>query len=469
MNSTTLDRVVACIASATRYPSELLNANADLESDLGIDSVKLLEIVMALSDEFGLHLASHDRDASIRTIEDMAVWIEGLLTKSEQALPDMQANERPNIEAITQEASSGSRSEATGSDKHWPVNEEPSESRNHGRPSNDDGLPSGANGSGLTNAGQFAYGNGLDMLRGARSGSSDDPIRFIHSSGHSQPAGGHTPMAHDRRETTAHGPLSGRVALVTGSGRGVGRTTARLLASRGATVIVNSFHSRERGEQTVSDIIDEGGRAVHYWGSVANPSHVEQIFAQIEQRFGRLDILVCNASDGRIGPFMDLTAEDWERAFRTNVVGHHHCAKKAAPLMRAGGGGSIITLSAVGSNGYIDGLGSQGVVKAAVETMTRYLACELGPFGIRVNCVVGGPVYGDLLSKFSDARMTQNHWESMTADRELCSPLDLANAIGFLVSEEARGVNGSVWVVDHGFSAVADGRTAGRHVVANIR
>ena len=197
--------------------------------------------------------------------------------------------------------------------------------------------------------------------------------------------------------------LSGRVALVTGSGRGIGRTVARLLARRGATVIVNSFHSREQGEQTAAEIDAEDGRAVHLWGSVANPDHVDEMFGQIEKQFG-LDILVCNASDGRIGPFLDLTPQDWDRAFRTNVSGHHQCAVRAAELMRPRGGGSIVTMSAVGAHHFVDGLGCQGVVKAAVESLTRYLACALGPSGIRVNCVAGGPVYGDLLAKFPEAR-----------------------------------------------------------------
>ncbi|MEO8268269.1 MAG: SDR family oxidoreductase, partial [Aureliella sp.] len=269
-----------------------------------------------------------------------------------------------------------------------------------------------------------------------------------------------SPNTHNQARPTSKAgrSLDGRVALVTGSGRGVGRTIARLLASRGAQVIVNSFHSREDGEQTTAEINAQGDQAVHIWGSVANPSHVDRIFNQIEEQFERLDILVCNASDGRIGPFMELTAGDWERAFRTNVSGHHQCAVRAAPLMRSGRS-SIVTLSAVGATRFINGLGSQGVVKAAVESMTRYLACELGQFGIRVNCVAGGPVYGDLLEKFPAAEATQKHWESLTPDGELCSPMDLANAIGFLVSDEARGINGAVWMVDHGFSAVADGRS----------
>jgi len=117
-----------------------------------------------------------------------------------------------------------------------------------------------------------------------------------------------------------------------------------------------------------------------------------------------------------------------------------------------------VTMSAVGAHRYVDGLGSQGVVKAAVESQTRYLACELGKFGIRVNCVAGGPVYGDLMDKFPNARFAQHHFESVAPDSKLTSPMDLARTIAFLVSDEARGINGAIWTVDHGFSAMESGQ-----------
>lgn len=429
MNDSNFPRVVECIARTTRYPAELLTPDADLENDLGIDSVKRLEIVVALSDEFGLRLDLEERSASIRTIQHVATWVQDVLHR------ESSIDARPTIEETGNHVT----------DQHASTNDTtnrvasllpPPES--HGR---------------ITPNGH------------------DDSNHYAHAASSSQPPQPHFRQAPQLRKskdeipkptngssTTAAKSLAGRVALVTGSGRGVGKTIARLLASKGATVIINSFHSREQGDETAAEINQAGGSAIHLWGSVANPRQVDHIFEQIEQQFGRLDILICNASNGRIGPFMELTLDDWDKAFRTNVTGHHQCAVKAAPLMRASGGGSIVTMSAVGSNGYIDGLGSQGVVKAAVETMTKYLACELGQFGIRVNCVAGGPVYGDLLSKFPGARSTQDHWESITPDGQLCSPMDLANAIVFLVGDDAKGINGSVWMVDHGFSAMADGR-----------
>jgi NAD(P)-dependent dehydrogenase (short-subunit alcohol dehydrogenase family)/acyl carrier protein len=404
----TLDRVIKSISVTTRYPLHLLTAQADLENDLGIDSVKRLEIVLDLSEEFKIPLDREPRDTAIRSIQDVANWVD---TLTSQSSPVLQSS--------------------------------PVSSPRFDQPS---GIsdPASLRSKPVLQKRENSYGNAQYLQMSQPSNSQGPSVRLERSFGVPSTSFGRA--------------LHGRVAFVTGSGRGVGQTIARLLASRGATVIVNSFHSRELGEQTAAEINESGNLACHMWGSIANPQHVDEIFKQIQARFGRLDILICNASDGRIGNFLELNSDDWDRAFRTNVVGHHQCSVRAASLMRSHGGGSIVTISAVGSHGYIEGLGSQGVVKAAVETMTRYLACELGQYGIRVNCVVGGPVYGELLSKFPNARSTQHHWESMTPDGTLCTSMDLANAVGFLVSDEAGGVNGSIWNVDHGFSAIADGR-----------
>lgn len=322
MNSHTLRRVVEQIANVTRYPEELLTVNADLADDLGIDSVKNLEIVLALGEEFSLDLAAESRDPTIRTIGQVAEWIERL-SASQLAQPAL----TEASELLAQPVSGVSQPDVT-----WHAGQA-SQPAPH--------LP-------FEDALDTAYNTTVP-----------------------------TAVRHPTPAPKASQPLAGRIAFITGSGHGVGRTIASLLAARGAHVIINSFHSRDQGDQTTADINAQGGQATHLWGSVANPNHVERMFSEIEDHFGRLDILVCNASDGRIGSFMDLTAEDWDKAFRTNVSGHHQCAVRAAQLMRATGG-SIITMSAVGAKRFIHGLGSQAVVKAAVESLTRYLACELG-------------------------------------------------------------------------------------------
>ena len=197
---------------------------------------------------------------------------------------------------------------------------------------------------------------------------------------------------------------------------------------------------------------------MHLWGSVANPNQVDTIFDQIEREIGYLDILICNASDGKLGSFIDIQQEDWNRAFQTNVTGHYQCAMRASRLMQRRGSGSIVTMSSVAAHRYVQGMGCQGVVKAAVEAMTRNLACELAPYGIRINCISGGPVYGEVMSQYPESRATFNYWESIVPDGELCSPMDLASTIAFLVSDEARAINGAIWTVDHGASTRAHSR-----------
>lgn len=436
----TLDRVINSISATTRYPLHLLTAQADLENDLGIDSVKRLEIVLDLGEEFKIPLDREPRDTSIRTIQDVADWVDALTSQPSPAtLPRF---DQPSVTSVPAPLGSMTSDIDTSNNHSHSRTEVFANAQTTARMESRIPLPKRENSQAI---GQFLPLPQLVKSQGPS-------IRLEPSIG--------------APSTSVGRPLNGRVALVTGSGHGVGQTTARLLASRGATVIVNSFHSRELGERTAAEINESGNSACHMWGSIANTQHVDEMFNQIQARFGRLDILICNASDGRIGNFLELESDDWDRAFRTNVIGHHQCSVRAASLMRTHGGGSIVTMSAVGSHGYIEGLGSQGVVKAAVETMTRYLACELGQYGIRVNCVVGGPVYGELLSKFPNSRSTQHHWESMTPDGSLCSPMDLANAVGFLVSDESSGVNGSIWNVDHGFSAIADGRPL-RYTAAN--
>src|SRR5205085_1505679 len=136
----------------------------------------------------------------------------------------------------------------------------------------------------------------------------------------------------------------GKVALVTGSGHGLGRAIAAQLARLGATVVVNSFHSRQRGEDATAEIVAAGGKAVHLWGSVTNPAHLGQIFGQIDSRFGGLDFFVSNASNGILAPVKDISPDHWDRAFRTNVIALHQIALLAAERMRRRGGGKIVAL-----------------------------------------------------------------------------------------------------------------------------
>jgi NAD(P)-dependent dehydrogenase (short-subunit alcohol dehydrogenase family)/acyl carrier protein len=246
-------------------------------------------------------------------------------------------------------------------------------------------------------------------------------------------------------------PFAGKIALVTGSGHGIGRAIALRLGELGASVVVNSFHSRQRGEQTARDIEEAGGEAFHVWGSVAKPEQIRRIFAEIERRFGRLDFLVCNASNGMIAPLEQITDEHWDRAFRTNVLSLHQGALLAAPLMRPHGG-KIVALSSPGAQRYIEYFGCMGPVKAAVESLTRYLAIELAPDNIQVNAVSAGPIYGELLSKYPDAERLVPYWESLSVGNRLGEESDVANFVTYLLSEAADKITGSVLLLDSGGS-----------------
>jgi NAD(P)-dependent dehydrogenase (short-subunit alcohol dehydrogenase family) len=247
--------------------------------------------------------------------------------------------------------------------------------------------------------------------------------------------------------------LNGRTALVTGSGRGLGRDMAVYLAELGATVVVNSFHSRQQGIATAEEIQAAGGEAVHVWGSVANTEHVETLFGEIESRFGGLDFFISSASNGMLARLEDITPEHWEKAFRTNVVGLHQSALRAARLMRRRGGGKIITMSSPAAHGYVDYFGCMGAVKAAVESLTRSLAIELARDNIQVNCVSPGPVYGELLDKWPESQRLVAQWESNTAYGRLCEARDVSHFVAYLLSEPVKLFTGSVLVMDGGISS----------------
>jgi NAD(P)-dependent dehydrogenase (short-subunit alcohol dehydrogenase family)/acyl carrier protein len=253
--------------------------------------------------------------------------------------------------------------------------------------------------------------------------------------------------------TPALKPFAGKVALVTGSGRGLGKDIAGYLAELGATVVVNSFHSRDQGIRTTAEINDAGGEAMHVWGSVANPDHVDTIFREVEERYGALDFFVSSASNGMLARLEDITVEHWEKAFRTNVVGLHQSAMRAARLMRKRGGGKIITLSSPAAHGYVDYFGCMGAVKAAVESLTRSLAIELAKDNIQVNCVSPGPVYGELLQKWPESERLVKQWEGNTAYGRLCEARDVSHFVAYLLSEPVKLFTGSVLILDGGISS----------------
>ncbi|NRD57260.1 SDR family oxidoreductase [Corallococcus exiguus] len=470
--SNILEQVRQCAASVTRYPLDILTEHAQLEDELGIDSVKLAEIAAVIAREFQLPPDRLPRNGKARTLGAIA----GAVTEAlgTEPVPSLHVATSVVPAVVEAKASTGDAKASTGAPATLDllprvravfarVTRYPEEL--------------------LTPHADLEDELGIDSVKQAEVmavlmkelGLSDAPkpsqrLRTMAAIADAArallPAA--PPVVEARPRAPVHVapapvpsrtelPFAGKVALVTGSGKGIGRVIATRLARAGATVVVNSFHSREDGEKTARDICDAGGKAVHLWGSVAQEDHLERMFAAIREQLGGLDLLVCNASNGLIGPFDRIAPRDWDKAFRTCITGTYECAMRARPLMAARGGGSIVTMSTSMSQRYMHDLGCQGVVKAGVESLTRYLAAELAPEGIRTNCVSAGPVHGDLLGMFPDAPERVARWESATPGGRLCTADDVADVTELLLGPKTQRVNGAIWVVDAGLSGTVDG------------
>jgi len=244
--------------------------------------------------------------------------------------------------------------------------------------------------------------------------------------------------------------LEGRLALVTGGGRGIGRAIALKLASQGSDIIVNFFRHRESAEQTAKDIQALGVKAEAIRSNVGEPAKIDEMFDMIGNKFGRLDILINNAASGVGRPAMDVDVKAWEWTMNINARACLLCAQRAAKLME-GRGGKIVSISSLGSPFVLPNYSIVGVSKAAVEALTRYLAIELAPQGICVNAVAASAVETEALKFYFKEGLVKDKRQVTPAGR-MVIPEDVANVVAFLCSEEAFMIRGQTVVVDGGTS-----------------
>jgi enoyl-[acyl-carrier protein] reductase III len=245
--------------------------------------------------------------------------------------------------------------------------------------------------------------------------------------------------------------VRGKIALVTGGGRGIGRAIVLELARRGADVVVNYLRNADAAEATAGAARALGVQAVALRGHVGEPEKVEALFATVREQFGALDILVNNAASGVIRPVLELEARHWDWTLDINARGAWLCAKQAVALM-AGRGGRIVNISSLGSGRVLKNYAAVGVSKAALEALTRYLAVELAPFGIVVNAVAGGLVETEALRYFEDREAMLADARERTPAGRMVTPEDLASAVAFLCGPGAEMIRGQVLVVDGGYS-----------------
>ena len=249
--------------------------------------------------------------------------------------------------------------------------------------------------------------------------------------------------------------LSGKTALVTGSSRGIGRAIALKLGTLGADVAVNYVTSERDALDVVQQLHAMGRRAFAVRADVSNVEQLQSLFGGVKAEWGSLDIYINNAIDvASFGPIMRLRADGWRHTIDSHVTTFLLASQHAARLMD-GREGSIVALSSLGSRGYIPGYAPVGVGKAAIEALTRYLAVELGPSGIRVNTVSGGPVDTDSLRRFSTYEQMKEASARLAPGRRMGQPEDIADVVAFLCTKDARWIYGQTLIVDGGLSLLA--------------
>ena len=250
-------------------------------------------------------------------------------------------------------------------------------------------------------------------------------------------------------------PLNGRTALVTGSSRGIGRAIALKLGALGADVAINYVTREHDANSAVDALTAMGRRAFAVPANVSKDEDLGRLFDRVGTEWGSLDIYINNAIDvASFGPVLRLRAAPWRHTIDSHVTTFLLGSQRAAKLMQ-GRTGVIIALSSLGSRSYVPGYAPIGVGKAAIEALTRYLAMELGPAGIRVNTVSAGPIDTDSLRQFSTFEQMKDASIRLSPARRMGQPGDVADVIGFLCTDEARWVCGQTLIVDGGFSLLS--------------
>jgi enoyl-[acyl-carrier protein] reductase III len=248
--------------------------------------------------------------------------------------------------------------------------------------------------------------------------------------------------------------FAGKVALITGSGRGIGKTIALRFASEGADVVLNYFRNRETAEATAEEI-QALGRQVHVVrADIGKPEDLERLVDSAAETFGGLDILIHNAASGYNRPVMEQRVKGWDWTLNINARAALFLAQRAAPLMAARGGGAMVSMSSVGAQRVLPEYVVVGASKAALEAVTRYLAVELAPMKIVVNAVSAGMVQTDALQHFPNMRerfeeLTAYALERTPAGQMLTSE-DVAGVVAFLCSPEAFMIRGQTILIDGG-------------------
>ncbi len=250
-----------------------------------------------------------------------------------------------------------------------------------------------------------------------------------------------------------------KIALVTGSGRGIGRAIALHFARLGADVVINFFRNRAPAEQTAEEVRALGRRALVVKANVGDIEDIQALFDAVENEFGALDILIHNAASGYNRPALKQKPKGWDWSMNINARSLLFAAQRAVPLMEKRGGGAIVSISSPGSFRVLPDYVVVGASKAALEALTRYLAVELAAHNIVVNAVSPGIVLTDALKHFDSLKKEGLIEQAIAATPagRLVTPEDVAQVVAFLCSPAAAMIRGQTILVDGGYTLPVPG------------
>jgi len=249
--------------------------------------------------------------------------------------------------------------------------------------------------------------------------------------------------------------LEGKVALVTGARRGMGRTHCLILASAGAKVVVSDIN-KEECQKVVAEIEDKGGEALAVKCDISQKSEVEAMVAQAVERFGRVDILVNNAGIADFKEFISMTEEDWDRTIDINLKGYFLCSQAAVKEMIKTGSGVIVNIGSIAMGQT--GVGFQNLVhyvasKGGIAGMTEALALELAHYNIRVNAVAPGAIDTPMVDPIKSNDEGLKGLLARLPMKRMGKPEEISSAVLFLASDASSYMTGSVINVDGGWLA----------------
>jgi enoyl-[acyl-carrier protein] reductase III len=244
--------------------------------------------------------------------------------------------------------------------------------------------------------------------------------------------------------------FKGKSALVTGGSRGIGAAISKILADLGCHVFINYREDIDSAEKTKREIVKNGGSTQLIQANILQSSEIKELFQKISEA-GTLDFLVHNAAIGSFKPVFDLRPNQWDFTLGVNARALLLCSQQASILMK-GRNGRIVSISSLGSQRYVPNYGAIGISKAALESLTRYLAVELSSFKININSICAGVIDTESIRRHPDFEEIARETIKRTPGGRLGTVDDVAGAVVFLLSPLANWINGQTIIADGGFS-----------------